>query len=319
MGTAMAYLLSKNGNDVLFWMRNGKKAYDFNNHRTNSEYLPDITLPEPVRATSDLSLALNYSDNIVLAIPSYAVQNLLFQIKGKVDIKKARFLSVVKGLDGNNCSRISYVAEKSLCLPLEHFAVLSGPNFATELVNNTPSVMVIASKNLQTALEFKSCIASERLIVYCSTDVAGVEIASVLKNIIAIAMGIVDGLGFGSNTRGAVFTACIKEALDVGTTIFGACPKTLLGPACLGDSITTGFSSKSRNYLLGLLLAKKASVGNSETFVCEGKNNIRMVRTLANERRVSAPVINFVYQITEGLNAYQSFSALWKTLATADF
>ena len=177
--------------------------------------------------------------------------------------------------------------------------------------------MVIACKNEETISIFKAALTSTSTIVYSTDDVSGVEIAAVLKNIIAIAMGIVDGLGFGANTRGAVFSVCIREALEIGTRIFNAKQETILGPACLGDAITTGFSSKSRNYLLGLLLAKKASLGESESsFICEGKNNIRLVRDLAAENHIYVPITEFVYQIINGVNAYQAFSDLWKKIAT---
>ena len=128
-------------------------------------------------------------------------------------------------------------------------------------------------------------------------------------------MGIVDGLGFGANTRGAVFTLCVAEALKLGVEVFGANPETIMGPACLGDAITTGFSNKSRNYLLGLLLAKKASLGNSDnSFICEGKNNINIVRGLVAKYRINAPITEFVWQIINGTNAYQAFSHLWSNM-----
>jgi glycerol-3-phosphate dehydrogenase (NAD(P)+) len=192
--------------------------------------------------------------------------------------------------------------------------VLSGPNFAAELAERTPSVMVIASGNRGIVSVFKDSLESEYLHIYSSDDVAGVEISAIFKNILAISMGIVDGLGFGANTRGAIFPLCILEALEIGTKVFGAKLSTLLGPACLGDAVTTAFSSKSRNYLLGLLLAKKVSGNSENSFLSEGKNNIKLIRNLAFKNGISAPVAEFVYDIVDGENAYQAFSSLWKRM-----
>jgi glycerol-3-phosphate dehydrogenase (NAD(P)+) len=284
MGTSLAYLLSNGGQrDVLMWLRNPEKAAIINVSRRNSEYLMGITLPDKIVATSDLSEALKQSENIVVAVPSNAVRSLLAQIGGQVNSKENRLLSVVKGLDTN-----------------------SG--------NRTPSVMVIASENNETISSFKNALQSEYLIIYSSDDVVGVEISAIFKNILAISMGIIDGLGFGANTRGAIFPLCISEALEIGTKVFGAKPKTLLGPACLGDAVTTAFSSKSRNYLLGLLLAKKVSNNSENSFLSEGKNNIKLMRNLAIDYEINAPVTEFVYNIIGGSNAYQAFSVLWKNM-----
>lgn len=317
MGTAVAYLLANNPkNNVLIWLRNQNKVNAINSSNSNSEYLPGLILPKNIAVTANLTDALGYSDNLILAIPSHAINALLSQIK-KNPLKKPKILSVIKGFDHTSKKGISLTLSKNLDIQLGKIAVLSGPNFAAELVVNTPSIMVIACKNEETISIFKAALTSTSTIVYSTDDVSGVEIAAVLKNIIAIAMGIVDGLGFGANTRGAVFSVCIREALEIGTRIFNAKQETILGPACLGDAITTGFSSKSRNYLLGLLLAKKASLGESESsFICEGKNNIRLVRDLAAENHIYVPITEFVYQIINGVNAYQAFSDLWKKIAT---
>jgi len=322
MATSIAYLLSKNGTKkVLMWLRNNEKAKALNRSRENLEYLPGIILPDSVFATNNLKESLNQSYKWIFAVPSHAVYSLVNKIKENINqYHQIKILSVIKGLDHVNKSRISLMICDSLNLPIESFAVLSGPNFAAELVENTHSVTVIASSNINTLNIFKNALESEHLIVYTSDDVAGVEISSVLKNVIAITMGIIDGLGFGANTKGAVFTACMKEAFDIGTGIFGAKPETIFGPACLGDSITTGFSRKSRNYLLGLLLAKKvSSVNLYDFFLSEGKNNIDLLHDLTIKHNVNAPITEFVFEIVNGVNPYQAFSKLWNNLRSIHF
>jgi glycerol-3-phosphate dehydrogenase (NAD(P)+) len=313
MGTSIAYLLSNGGNrDVLMWMRNPEKAEIVNASRQNSEYLMGITLPKKLVATSNLSHALEESENVVMAVPSNAVKPLLAQMQGHFNTKN--ILSVVKGLDVHTGSRISSLISHSIAVPSSNIAVLSGPNFAAELADRNPSVMVIASENSETICIFKDALESEFLHIYPSDDVPGVEISAVFKNILAISMGIVDGLGFGANTRGAIFPLCISEALEISTKVFRAKPATLLGPACLGDAITTAFSSKSRNYLLGLLLAKKVSNNSENSFLSEGKNNIKMIRNIAISHGIAAPVTECVYNIIDGGNAFQAFSLLWKNM-----
>jgi glycerol-3-phosphate dehydrogenase (NAD(P)+) len=314
MGTSMAYLLSNSGRrDVLIWMRNPEKAATINETHHNPEYLMGITLPEKLVATSDLDHALKQSENIVIAVPSNAVQSLLVQMKGRFN-PKIRILSVVKGLDMQTGNRISSLISGTLGILGSNVAVLSGPNFAAELAEKTPSVMVIASDNREIFYIFKDSLESEFLHIYSSDDIAGVENSAIFKNILAISMGIVDGLGFGANTRGAIFPICISEAIEIGTKVFGAQSATLLGPACLGDAVTTAFSSKSRNYLLGLLLAKKVSSNSENSFLSEGKNNIKLIRSLALKNGIPAPITEFVYDIIDGTNAYRAFSSLWKNM-----
>lgn len=314
MATAMAYLLSNGGTKgILIWMRNGEKAEKFNRLRQNTEYLPGLVLPKTIVATDDLTDALDRCNMVVLALPSHAVRNLIESLNEHSD--SLRILSVVKGLDHTDGCRISTLLNKVLQIPLRNIAVMSGPNFASELVGNTYSVTVMASTNHETLHSFRDPLESDHLIIYPSTDLAGVEVGSVLKNIIAIAVGIVDGLGYGANTKGAVFAACINEALSIGTDIFSAKPETILGPACLGDAITTGFSTKSRNYLLGLLLAKRISSADlNNTFLSEGRSNTSLIRALVEKNGVKAPVIEFVHQTMIGGNPYQAFSTLWKDL-----
>jgi glycerol-3-phosphate dehydrogenase (NAD(P)+) len=320
MGTSMAYLLSSNSEtSVSMWVRNADKANKIQVSRENTEYLPGTILPSNVSVTSDLDSALGMCDKIVLAVPSHMAISLCNQIRGVIDHDKALFLSVAKGLECSTGCTLSELAPEALGIPSGNFSVLCGPNFASELTEKMPSVMVIASTDPKTIAVFQRSLESKNLIVYPSDDVVGVEASAVLKNVIAIAIGIVDGLGFGSNTRGAVFTASMHEALQIGQKVFGARAETILSPACLGDAITTGFSTKSRNYLLGLLLAKRVSGNSDNSFLCEGKNNIRALRNLVIEHSLDAPVTDFVYSIIDGANAYQAFSCLWKDLKSMKY
>jgi glycerol-3-phosphate dehydrogenase (NAD(P)+) len=312
MGCAVAYLLSNNGHQVLIWTRRLEVAESINCSHRNDFYLPGVHLNHSISATTSLEETMDYSENLILAVPSGAINEIIKKLEPLKRPKKV--LSVIKGLDLHNKQRISQTFSNSLGFSENAYAVLSGPNFASELVMSIPSVTVVASKSKDTAGFFKKSLASKNLVIEITGDVAGVEISSVLKNIFALAMGIVDGLGFGANTRGAIFTQCIKDAQVIGEAGFNVDPKTIYGPACLGDAITTGFSTKSRNYLLGLILAKSSASSPMNGFISEGKNNISFVKEIIDAKGIEAPSIDFIHRIIGGGNSYKSFSILWENI-----
>jgi glycerol-3-phosphate dehydrogenase (NAD(P)+) len=310
MGCAVAYLLSNNGHQVLIWTRRPEVAESINHSHRNDYYLPGVHLNLSISATTSLEETMDYSENLILAVPSSAINEIIKKLEPYKRPKK--ILSVIKGVDLQNKQRISQTFTDSLEFSEDDYAVLSGPNFASELVINMPSITVVASKSRDTAGFFKESLVSKNLVIEITHDVTGVEISSVLKNIFALAMGIVDGLGFGSNTRGAIFTQCIRDAQAIGGVGFNIDNNTIYGPACLGDAITTGFSTKSRNYLLGLILAKSSASSPMNSFISEGKNNISFVKEIIENKGIVAPSIDFIHRIIEGENAYKSFSIFWE-------
>lgn len=313
MGTAISVLLSKNEHNVKIWTRRNSIVESINISHTNERYIRGISLSSRITATTSLNDALLYSENLILAVPSDAINEVLSKI---IHINKAPeyILSVIKGLDLKNKTYISKTVVDRMSFPENHYATLSGPNFASELVTNTPSITVIASTSKKTANFFKKALSTKNLLILTSSDLTGVELSSVLKNIFALAIGIVDGLGFGANTRGMIFTQCITDAITIGVSGFDVNLTTILGPACLGDAITTGFSTKSRNYLTGLVLAKSNGTPPSHSFLSEGKNNISFVKEIVDQKGLSVPIIDFINRIIKGKNASESFSLLWKDL-----
>jgi glycerol-3-phosphate dehydrogenase (NAD(P)+) len=312
MGCAVAYLLSKNDHQVRIWTRRPEIEDSINNNQRNDFYLPGVHLNHSISATTSLEETIDFSENLILAVPSNAINMIIDKLKPHRRPKKV--LSVIKGVDLHNKQRISQTFIDMLKFPNEDYALLSGPNFASELVRNTPSMTVIASKSNETAHFFKESLTSKYLIIEMTHDVAGVEISSVLKNIFALAMGIVDGLGFGANTRGVIFTQCIRDAIVIGKTGFNINQNTIYGPACLGDAITTGFSTKSRNHLLGLILAKSSASSPMNSFISEGKNNISFIKEIIDEKGIVAPSIEFIHRIILGENSYKSFSIFWEEI-----
>jgi len=315
MATAIGNLLALNGHSVILYARRHELAKSINEKRRNIDYIPELILPEEVRATTRLDEWITASDNIILAIPSRAILDFCDLMKvQRNQLKDKNWLSVVKGINAKfrkTCSRI--IIEK-LKIKEENIAVLSGPNFAIEIVKQVPTINVIASKSRETINIFHDCLTTEYLVLKTSDDVIGVEIGGVLKNIGSITIGLIDGLGFGDNTRGFIFTYCLHELIEIGRKIFKAKLQTLLDLPLLGDFISTAFSQKSRNRLIGLLFSKNIRNIPDDTFISEGRHSVHVIRSLAHERGISTPVMDFVASVLSGANPLSAFHTLWQRL-----
>lgn len=313
MGTAVSYLLAYNKNEVLMWARRKEICDQINKKRQNPGYMPGLVIPESVNATTDLRESIATASKIIIAIPSHGVYNLCTKLNKHVPPKMC-WLSVVKGIDTHTKSSVSQLLHSKLDIDEEKIAALSGPNFAIEIANRIPTIAVIGSTSDHTATVFRKSLMNDYFLIEKTDDVNGVEIGGVLKNIGAIAVGLVDGLNLGDNTRGLITTSYLKEALEVGSKVFDARIDTLLGPACLGDMITTAFSNKSRNRVLGLLASKCITRIPELTFVAEGKNNAEMIKSLAGKHKIEVPVTDFVYSTLKGVKPLIAFNILWKRL-----
>lgn len=313
MGTAMSYLLASNGYDVLMWARRNEIVEGINRGKVNVEYMPNIILPERVKATTNLKKCFEGSEEIILAIPSHGVYDLCLKLS-KYRPSEKHWLSVIKGMDVNFRRTISRQLQDQLYIEEDKIAVLSGPTFAIEIVESVPTIGVIGCKSKTTTAVFCDSLTTKHFIVKATNDVQGVEIGGVLKNISAIAIGLIDGLNLGDNTRGLVFSRYMQETLEIGENIFKARQETLLGPACLGDMITTAFSLKSRNRIIGLLASKSITNIPKYTFIAEGKNNTKIIKELAREHKISVPITDFVHAALSGIKPHVAFNNLWKQL-----
>ena len=313
MGTAMSYLLASNNYDVVMWARRTEVADGINYKKVNAEYMPNVTLPKKVNATTDLKKCLESSKKIILAIPSHGVYDLSLQLS-KYRPSEKQWLSVVKGIDANVRRMASEQIRDQLHAEKDQIAVLSGPNFAIEIVKNIPTIGVVGCTSKTTAAIFRDSLTTERFLIEVTNDIQGVEIGGILKNVGAIAIGLIDGLNLGDNTRGLIFSRYMQEALEIGTKIFKAKEQTLLGPACLGDMIATAFSLKSRNRIIGLLAAKRITNIPKNTFISEGKSSTKIIQELAREHKISVPVTDFAYDALSGTKPYVAFNNLWRHL-----
>ncbi len=297
-GTTLAIFLLKKGYLVKLWGPFSDYISHMRENRYNSKFLPDIKLPSALQLTSDLTYAVAEADLIVFAIPSRYARNIIKRLaRVKTDFTKKFFVSVTKGIDNVSLERISEMLVE--WLGTVDVAVLSGPTIAIEVARNMPSTAVVAARRATVAKIIQNVFNSQFFRVYTNTDVIGVELCGSIKNIIAIACGVCDGLGFGANTKAAILTRGLVEMARLGS-VMGAKRKTFSGLAGLGDMVTTCFSPKSRNRYVGEQLGKGKFIDDilsSMEMVAEGVDTVKSVYKLSLKYEVYMPITHEVYHI----------------------
>lgn len=298
-GTTLAVHLAKNNYPVKLWGPFPAYIRRVSKNRYNTKFLPGIHLPRRIVLTERLSDAIKDADLIVFAVPSKYALGVLKRIKkAKVRLTGKILLSVTKGIDTVKLLRMSEVIKKELggSIPV---AVLSGPTIAMEIAKGIPSTAVVAANNLKTAKKIQAVFNSESFRIYTNTDIAGVELGGSIKNIIAIACGVCDGLGFGSNTKAAILTRGLAEMARIGKTL-GAKQKTFSGLTGLGDLVTTCVSPQSRNRFVGEQLGRGKSIKQITShmeMVAEGVGTVKAAYRLSQKHNVSMPITTEVYNI----------------------
>lgn len=297
-GTTLAVYLTQQGYAVKLWGPFPEYIRQMRQNRYNPKFLPGIRLPQALELVERMDAALADSDLVVFAVPSqYASRILLKLKKTKINWKKRIFLSVTKGIDTKNLLRISEVIRRYLGrIPL---AVLSGPTISREVAEGIPTTAVVAAKDSRIAQKVQKVFNSKSFRIYTNTDVIGVELGGSIKNIIAIACGVCDGLKLGTNTKAAIITRGLAEMARLGKTL-GARVETFAGLTGLGDLVTTCFSPQSRNRHVGeqLGLGKpiKQIVASME-MVAEGVETAKAVYRLSRKYRVPMPITEEVYRL----------------------
>ncbi|MBN1525975.1 MAG: NAD(P)-dependent glycerol-3-phosphate dehydrogenase [Candidatus Omnitrophica bacterium] len=295
-GTTLSILLSRKGCSATMWGAFPDYIEMLKYHRENIKFLPGVKIPEEVRITSELGDAVAASAFVILAVPSQYMRGILMRVK-MLDTAGKVFVSVTKGIENSTLKTMSgLVAE---LLGERPFAVLSGPTIALEVANGIPTNAVVASKSVELAKEMQEMFMTERFRVYTNSDLAGVELGGSLKNIIAIAAGVCDGLGFGTNAKAALLTRGIVEIARLGAAM-GAQARTFYGLSGLGDLATTCMSPYSRNRWLGEEIARGKKLNDilKETeMVVEGVATARSAHELAKRHKVEMPITNEIYRV----------------------
>ncbi len=290
-GTTLAIHLHRLGHRVAWWGAFPEYVAFLARRRQNVKFLPGVRIPKSLRLTSELTDALEAATLVVLAIPSQYLRGVLRQIKRVVGARPL-FLSAAKGLEQRSLKRMSQVIAEELGPVL--VAVLSGPNIASEIARGHPASSVAASRDPALAVRVQAALMDERLRIYTSTDPIGVELGGALKNPVAIAAGIGDGLGFGSNAKAALITRGMVEMARLGTALGGAA-HTFWGLSGLGDLVTTCLSG--RNRWLGEQLGQGKSLTQvlaSTPMVIEGVATAKAAVGLGRRHRVELPIIEQV-------------------------
>jgi len=305
-GTALANVLAVNFEQVGLWGRDAALADSINSHHENSTYLPDIPLSSRIRATVSLQEALEGSELVVLATPSHVTRDVVANALPYLPLH-APVLTVAKGIENETLLTMTEVLED--CLPEEYhpyIAVLSGPSFAKELAQRMPTVVTIASHWDKVAVRCQKALQTETFRSYTSKDVVGVQYGGALKNVIAIAAGMADGMGMGHNARAALITRGIAEISRLAVRK-GANPLTLSGLSGMGDLVLTCTGELSRNRRVGMELGRgrplQEILGDMKQ-VAEGVKTAKSAKDLARQTGVELPICEQVYAIAyEGKNA----------------
>lgn len=315
-GTALAKLLSDKGCAVNLWAHRPEHAAEITTHRENLTYLPGFKLGDKLIATSDLAQAVKGRLMVVMVVPSHGFRQVFRQLLPHLH-NDTYVISAVKGIENDTLMTMDQVMSDELARlakpPRFHLGVLAGPSFAKEVAANVPTAVAVAFPTRAEAQLAQQFFNAPRFRVYAATDVIGMEISGALKNIVAIAAGICDGLGYGTNTRAALITRGLAEITRLGVKM-GAQPLTFSGLAGLGDLVLTCTGDLSRNRQVGLKLGQGRKIDEivaEMEMVAEGVKTTRSAWNLAQREKVEMPILEQVYQVIyEGLDCDQAVKTL---------
>jgi glycerol-3-phosphate dehydrogenase (NAD(P)+) len=295
-GTAIALVLHEKQHEVTLWGRNPEYVAEIAQRRENTRYLKGVKLPKSLRITHDEEAALAGATAVVNAVPTQFVREIFTRV-GPYVPARAHLLSLSKGVEVKTLLRPSQILHE--LLPKRPIGVLSGPSHAEEVARRFPASVVVGARSHPLARKFQSMLTTARFRVYTNVDPAGVELAGALKNVIAIAAGVCDGLGFGDNAKSALVTRGLVEIARLAQKL-GARRTTFSGLAGMGDLVTTAFSSHGRNRAVGEQLGKGRRIeeilGRMQ-MVAEGVETTRSALALARRHRVDMPIVREVHEI----------------------
>lgn len=301
-GTTFGKILADGGAQVTMWARREELAHEIAEAKRNSQYLKGINLPRSMTATSDLAAAIDDAEQVYLSVPSQSLRENLKALRPLLQRSDIPVVSLMKGVEKSTGLRMSQVIEQELRCDPDRIAVASGPNLALEIAREQPTAAVIASNSEETADIVARTARNRYFRSFVNTDVIGTEFGGVLKNLIAVAIGIVDGVGYGENTKASIITRGLVEMTDFAVAN-GAQPGTLQGLAGLGDLIATCQSPLSRNNTAGRLLGQGYSfqdVVKQMQQTAEGLASVAPILQLARAAGVEMPIVEQVKMVLDG-------------------
>lgn len=295
-GTATSVLLANKGNEVLVWDRNIDVINELNIHKRNEKYLPGITIPDNILGVNNIEECCKDSEILIIAVPSQGVRDVCGKLKAFVK-KEQIFVSLAKGIENSSLKRVSEVVNEFF--PENNICVISGPSHAEEVAKNIPTTVTSSSASMDKAQFVQDVFITPTFRVYTNPDIIGVELGGAIKNVIALAAGISDGIGYGDNTKAALMTRGIAEMARLGIAM-GAQPLTFAGLSGIGDLIVTCTSMHSRNRRAGILIGqgKTPEEATKEVkMVVEGITTTASVYKLSQRLNIEMPITNQLYDI----------------------
>ncbi|HVT45406.1 MAG TPA: NAD(P)H-dependent glycerol-3-phosphate dehydrogenase [Thermoanaerobaculia bacterium] len=311
-GSALTELATRCDHDVLLWVHDPNVAEAIIQTRSNPYYLPAAQFSAKVRVTRSLEEAARFSDTIIMVTPSHHYRSVLSELEPSI-AGRVRVISATKGIENETLKRTSEISREVLEGKLAEFAVLSGPTFAFEISRGDPSAAVIASTNEELAREIQAAFSCRSFRGYRSEDVVGVELAGSLKNVIAIAAGVIEGIGYGSNTTAALITRGLHEIRKLGVALGGR-HETFSGLAGIGDLVLTCTGSLSRNRNVGVELGRGKTIEeilSGTRLVAEGIRTSRSARDLSIRTGIDMPIVTEMFRVLyEGETARNAIQRL---------
>ena len=300
-GTTVAKVLADSGNEVTLWARRADLAEEINVEHRNGDYLPGIELPAGLKASSDVAEVLAGAEQVYIAVPSQSLRSSLGDWSAHLP-KDAILVSLMKGVEKDSGLRMSEVIEAVTGFDIDQIAVLSGPNLSLEIAAEQPTAAVVACKSRENAELVAKAANCAYFTTFTNTDVIGTEFGGILKNLIAVAIGIVNGVGYGQNTKASIMTRGLAE-MSRFSEAYGGKKKTMKGLAGLGDLIATAESPLSRNHKAGEMLGKGYRLNEvikrlSQT--AEGLSSIAPVLALAEAKGIRMPIVEQVHAVMQG-------------------
>jgi len=305
-GTTFASVLTDAGTQTTLWGRDPASLAEIAAHGTNSRALPDLQLASGIATTMDAEEALDGADIVAVAVPAQRAREIVSEVAHLIP-RDAVVVSLMKGVEAGTHSLMSEVLKEVLAIGDDRTAVVSGPNLAREIAARQPTATVVASAELEAAERVAAATASGYFRPYTNSDVVGVELCGAYKNVIAVGVGVSDGLGFGYNTTATVITRGLAEITRLGLAL-GASPETFSGLAGMGDLIATCASPLSRNHMLGKRIGQGATLEEaiaSSTGTAEGATTARSIQELAASLGVDVPICDAVVTMLDGQIAPQ--------------
>ena len=295
-GTAIARLLSNKGHELNFYIRNKEVIEDIRKNKENTKYLPGAKFEKEINLTNNLDSVLEDIEVFIIAVPTSSIREVLTSIKDKIS-KDVIIVNLSKGIEVESLDRISEISSE--ILKDNPFVALSGPSHAEEVGKDIPTTLVASSENLKVAQTIQHEFSTPIFRIYTNPDVIGVEMGAALKNIIALAAGMNDGLAYGDNSKAALMTRGIYEMSKLGISL-GANPHTFNGLSGIGDLIVTCTSMHSRNRRAGILIGEGKSMEeacNEVGQVVEGVKTVKSAYKLAKLKNIEMPITNALYKV----------------------